>query len=194
MLGLGIGANVAVFSVVNEILLRPLPFKDSRQLVWIEQANGKSGLSSLTYSVDPYEGFRQRSGTLEDVTGCFPFSPPDNYRLGGHGDPLPVTAISVLGTFFQVLGVEPAIGRAFVPEETQRNGPAAVLLAYSFWQRQFAGDPGVVGRAIDLNGIPVTASALCPIDSISAPCFRPAQRRMRSFRSFRMKCGTRVTL
>ena len=127
MLGLGIGANVAVFSVVNEILLRPLPFKDPRQLVWIEQANGKSGLSSLTYSVDAYEGFRQRNRTLEDVTGYFPFSPPDNYRLGGHGDPLPVTAISVLGNFFQVLGVEPAIGRVFLPEETQRNGRAAVL-------------------------------------------------------------------
>ena len=162
MLGLGIGANVAVFSVVNDILLRPLPFQDPQQLVWIEQAHGKSGLSSLTYSVDAYEGFRQRNRTLKDVTGYFPFSPPDNYRLGGHSDPLPVTAMSVLGNFFQVLGVEPAIGRMFLPEETQRNGRAAVLLAYPFWQRQFAGDPGVVGRAIYLNGMPVTVIGVLP--------------------------------
>jgi hypothetical protein len=93
MLGLGIGANAAVFSVVNEILLRPLPFKEPQQLVWIEQDKGRSGLSSLTYSVDAYEGFRARSRSFEDVTGYFAFSTPDNFPLGwprrsvaGHGD------------------------------------------------------------------------------------------------------------
>ncbi len=162
MLGLGIGANAAVFSVVNQILLRPLPFKDPQQLVWIEQANGRSGLSSLTYSVDAYEGFRARNRSFEDVTAYFPFSSPDNYRLGGHGDPLPVTAMSVVGNFFQVLGVEPAMGRLFTAEETQRGGRAAVLLAHPFWQRQFAGDPRVVGRTIDLNGQPVTVVGVLP--------------------------------
>src|SRR5262249_35849739 len=149
-------------SVVNEMMLRPLPFKEARQLVWIEQANGRSGLSSVTYSVDAYEGFRARNRSFADMTAYFPFSSPDNMRLSGRGEPLPVTAVSVGGNFLQVLGVEPAIGRAFTVDETRRGGPAAVVLAYPFWRRQFAGDPRVVGRVIDLSGQPVTVVGVLP--------------------------------
>jgi predicted permease len=176
MLGLGIGANAAVFSVVNEILLRPLPFEDPQRLVWIEQTKGRSGLSSLTYSVDAYEGFRARNRSFEDVTAYFPFSSRDNYRLGGHGDPLPLTAMSVVGNFFQVLGVKPAIGRGFTPDETRRGGRAAVLLAYPFWQRQFAGDARVVGQVIDLNGQPVTVVGVLPERFDFGAVFSPGTR------------------
>jgi predicted permease len=176
MLGLGIGANAAVFSIVNEILLRPLPFKDSQQLAWIEQANGRSGLSSLTYSVDAYEGFRARNRSFEDVTGYFPFSAPDNERLGGHGEPIPVTVMSVVGNFFQVLGIDPAIGRVFTPEEIQRGGRPAVLLDHAFWQRQFAGDRGIVGRTIDLSGRPVTVVGVLPERFDFGAVFSPGSR------------------
>jgi hypothetical protein len=87
MLGLGIGGNVAVFSVVNEVLLRPLPFEEARQLVWIEQAATTGGLSERTYSVSAYEGLRARTRALDGVTGYYAFSKADNYRLGGHGIP-----------------------------------------------------------------------------------------------------------
>ena len=176
MLGLGIGANATVFSIVNEILLRPLPFKDPGALTWIEQANGRSGRSSLTYSVSAYEGFRERNRSFEDVTGYFAFSSPDNYRLGGLGAPVPVSAMPVLGNFFQVLGVEPAIGRMFGPDETQRGGRAVVLLAYPFWQRQFSGDPHVVGRVIDLNGQPVTVVGVLPNRFDFGAVFSPGSR------------------
>ena len=162
MLGLGIGANAAVFSIVNQILLRPLPFKNSNDLVWIAQAAGRSGLSSLTYSVDAYERFRARSRSFTDVSGYFPFSSPDNDRLSTNGESVPITTISVLANFFSVLRVEPAIGRLFAPEETRLGGRPAVLLAYPFWRRQFAGDPQIVGRVIDLSGRPVTVIGVLP--------------------------------
>ncbi|HEX2918228.1 MAG TPA: permease prefix domain 1-containing protein, partial [Edaphobacter sp.] len=112
ILALGIGANVVVFSVVNTILLRPLPFYKPDRLVWIapEHANGLSG---MTYSVDAFEDLRSMNRSYEDVTGYFAFSTQDNYKLIGHGDPKPVTGIMVAGNFFHVLGVEPALGRLF---------------------------------------------------------------------------------
>ena len=162
ILALGIGANIAVFSVVNGILLRPLPFHDPQQLVWMAPANGKSGLSSETYSVDAYEEFRDENRSFQAVTGYFAFSSPDNFRLRGHGDPLPVTGISVVGNFFRTLGVKPLLGRLFTAEECERNGRPAVLLEYGFWQQQFAGDRGIIGRAINLNGQPVTVIGVLP--------------------------------
>jgi predicted permease len=156
MLGLGIGANVAVFSVVNGILLRPLPFRDPQQLVWIAQTKGPPGLAGSTISVDAYDEFRQRNHSFQDVTAWFAFSQPENLHLRGNGDPLPLTGISVAENFFNVLGVAPRIGRLFTAEECRRNGRPAVLLAYPLWQRQFAGDPGIVGRSINLDGKAVT--------------------------------------
>jgi predicted permease len=176
MLGLGIGANVAVFSVVNGILLRPLPLHNSGRLVWMEQANGRTGLSDLTYSVDAYEEFRDRNRSFQSVTGYFAFSQPDNYNLTGYGEPLPATAISVVGNFFRTLGVEPHIGRLFTAEECQRNGRAAVLLAYPFWKRQFAGDSKIVGRTIDLNGRPVTVAGVLPDSFDFGSIFLPGER------------------
>jgi predicted permease len=176
MLGLGIGANAAVFSIVNTLLLRPLPFESPQQLVWIQQTNAKSGLSSMTYSVDAYEEFRARNRSFQDVTAYFPFYPPENDRLGGHGSPLPITAMSVLGNFFRVLGVQPAIGRAFVDAEATRGGRAAVVLSYPFWQRQFAGDPRIVGRVIDLNGQPVMVVGVLPAGFDFGAVFSPGLR------------------
>lgn len=162
ILGLGIGANIAVFSIVNGLLLRPLPFQQPHQLVWIAPSNGKSGLSSETYTVDAYEEFRDGNRSFQSVTGYFAFSSPNNYRLQGQGDPVPVTGISVVGNFFSTLGVQPVFGRLFAAQERKGNGPAVALLEYGFWQRQFAGDRGLVGKAIDLNGQPTTVMGILP--------------------------------
>jgi len=162
ILGLGIGANIAVFSIVNGLLLRPLPFHQPQQLVWIAPSNGKTGLSSETYTVDAYEEFRDGNRSFQSITGYFAFSSPNNYRLQGHGDPLPVTGISVLGNFFSTLGVQPVFGRLFTAQERKGNGPAVALLEYGFWQRQFAGDRSLVGKAINLNGQPTTVVGILP--------------------------------
>jgi predicted permease len=162
ILALGIGANIAVFSVVNTILLRPLPFHDSQQLVWIAGAEGKSGLSSVTYSVDAYQEVLAQNRSFQDVTGYFAFSSSDNFKLMGHGEPRPLSGINVVGNFFQTLGVEPSLGRLFTADECQKNGRPAVLLSHALWQRQFAGDSKIVGQAITLNGQPVTVVGVLP--------------------------------
>jgi len=92
VLALGIGANIAVFSVVNTLLLRPLPFPDSHQLVWISPPPTSCGLSCATYSSDAYEEFRAQSLAYQDITGYEAFSTPDNLRLTGYGDPRPLPA------------------------------------------------------------------------------------------------------
>lgn len=162
ILALGIGANIAVFSVVNTILLRPLPFRDPQQLAWIADLTGKSGASSMTYSVDAYDEFHAQNRSFQDVTGYFAFSTSDNYKLTGHGEPLPLSGIMVAGNFFQTLGVDPSLGRLFTADECRKNGRPAVLLIHSFWKRQFAADPGIVGKAIELSGQPVTVVGVLP--------------------------------
>ncbi|HEY0161621.1 MAG TPA: ABC transporter permease [Edaphobacter sp.] len=175
ILALGIGANVVVFSVVNTILLRPLPFYDPSRLVWIAPADAK-GLSASTYSVDAYEDLRAMNKSYEDVTGYFAFSTEDNYKLTGHGVPLPVTGILVAGNFFHVLGVQPMLGREFTPEESIKGGPAAVMLSYAFWQRQFGGDRSLVGKTITLDSKPVTVAGVLPESFDFGSAFSPGAK------------------
>jgi hypothetical protein len=104
ILTLGIGANIAVFSVVNTIMLRPLPFHDPQQLAWITGLPGRGGLSSQTYSSDAYKSFLAQQHSFDDVAGYFAFSTSDNTRLMGRGEPLPISSILVTGNFFQTLG------------------------------------------------------------------------------------------
>jgi predicted permease len=175
ILALAIGANVAVFSVVNTLLLRPLPFPDSRQLVWIAPPPTSCGLSCATYSADAYEEFREQSRVYQDVTGYMAFTTPDNLRLTGRGEPEPATSFEVIGNFFQVLGVHPAMGRLFTQEESRGPHPI-VLLANAYWRRQFASDPDIVGKAIELNGTPVTIVGVLPDSFDFGAVFSPGAK------------------
>ncbi len=165
LLALGLGANIAVFNVVNTILLRPLPLRDSQQLVFIAGADGKSGMSSLTYSIDAYDDFLHQNSSFTDVTGYFAFSTSNNSKLNRNGDTLPVSSLGVVGNFFPVLGVQPSLGRSFTPDECQKNSRSVVILSHAFWRRQFAADPSIVGQAITLDNKPVT------VVGILAPSF-----------------------
>ena len=162
ILGLGIGANITVFSVVNTILLRPLPFHNSQELVRILSKDDRGGESSMTYSTDATEAFQRRNQSFQEVSGYFAFSTPDNVKLMGNGQPRPVTGLSVAGNFFHTLGVEPMLGRLFAPEECVRHGRPVVLLNHSFWKRQFGGNPNIVGQAINLDGTPSTVIGVLP--------------------------------
>jgi predicted permease len=176
ILALGIGANVAVFSVVNTILLRPLPFPESQQLVWIAPPPQKCGLSCATYSADAYEEFKAQTRSYEDVTGYEAFTSPDNYRLTGRGQPEPATGMEVIGNFFEVLGVQPAMGRLFTAQESRAGAHPVALLAYPYWRRQFAGDPAIVGKEIDLNGTPVTVVGVLPASFDFGAVFSPGSK------------------
>ncbi|MBB6143291.1 putative permease [Silvibacterium bohemicum] len=176
ILALGIGANVAVFSVVNTILLRPLPFPQSQQLVWIAPPPQKCGLSCATYSVDAYEEFKAQSRSYQDITGYMAFTSPDNLRLTGRGQPEPATGIEVIGNFFRVLGVQPAMGRLFTAEEARQGAHPVTLLANPYWRRQFAADPNIVGKEIDLNGHPATVVGVLPASFDFGAVFSPGSK------------------
>jgi len=162
ILALGIGANVAVFSVVNTILLRPLPFRDSQQLVRIVERNPAAGESSKTYSADATQDFQQQNHSFQSVSGYFAFTGPDNFKLIGHDQPVPLTGILVAEGFFQTLAVEPALGRLFKAEEFAKHAQPVVLLTYAAWKRQFGGDDSIVGRTVDLNNTSVTVTGVLP--------------------------------
>jgi len=163
ILALAIGANIAVFSVVNTLLLRPLPFPDSHQLVWIAPPPTGCGWSCSTYSADAYDEFRAQTRVYKDVTGYMAFTTADNLRLTGRGEPQPVTGIEVISNFFQVLGVQPIMGRPFTPEESYGiGGHPVTILTNAYWRRQFQADPAILGKAIDLNGTPVTVVGVLP--------------------------------
>jgi len=176
ILALAIGANIAVFSVVNTLLLRPLPFPDSRQLVWIAPPPTGCGLSCATYSADAYEEFRERSRAYRDVTGYMAFTSADNLRLTGRGEPQPATGFEVIGNFFQVLGVQPAMGRLFTAEESRPGPHPIALLANAYWRRQFNSDPNIVGKAVELNGTPVTVVGVLPDSFDFGAVFSPGAK------------------
>jgi predicted permease len=176
ILTLAIGANIAVFSVVNTLLLRPLPFPDSHQLVWIAPPPTDCGLSCATYSADAYEEFRAQSRVYQDVTGYFAFSTPDNLRLTGRGEPEPATSIDIIGNFFQVLSVQPALGRLFTADEARPGAHPVALLANAYWRRQFNADPAIVGKAVELNGIPITVVGVLPAGFDFGAVFSPGAK------------------
>ncbi len=163
ILAIGIGANVAVFSVVNTLMLRPLPFPNAQELVWIAPPPTKCGLSCATYSTDAFDEFRAGSRAYQDVTGYFAFSLPGNLRVNiGHGAPLPATSIDVIANFFQVLGVYPAMGRLFTADDARTGAPPVIVLTDAWWRRQFAADPNIVGKAFDINGQQTTVIGVLP--------------------------------
>jgi predicted permease len=162
ILALGIGANIAVFSVVNTILLRPLPFRDPGQLVRIVEKDPKAGESSKTYTADATQDFQQKNHSFQSVSGYFAFTAPDNFKLVGTSQPVPSTGILVAEGFFQTLGVEPSLGRLFRPEEFVHHAQPAVLLSDSFWRRQLGADRGIVGRTINLSNTSVTVIGVLP--------------------------------
>ena len=154
VLALGIGANVAIFSVVNTILLRPLSFQRPGRLVWFAANGGKGGLSEQTYTVSAFEEFRRHNRSFEDVTSYQTFFNSVQYKLTGRGDPVPLVAVQVAENFFPMLGVQPSMGRLFTPEECRKGGRAAALVSYQFWQREFGGDPSIVGRTVTIDAAP----------------------------------------
>jgi predicted permease len=158
VLAFGIGSNVAVFSVVNTILLRPLPFRDPSALVWLATNGGKGGLSNQTYTVSAFEEFQRHNQSFQEFTSYQTFFNSIRYKLTGRGDPVPLVGVQVAENFFPTLGVTPVLGRLFAPNECRKGGPAAALLSHHFWQRQFGGDPAIVGQTISIEATPADIS------------------------------------
>ena len=176
ILALAIGANIAVFSVVNTLLLRPLPFQDAHQLVWIAPPPTKCGLSCATYSTDAYDEFRAGSRSYQDVTGYFAFSSADNLSLSMGGPPITATSIDVIQNFFQVLGVQAQMGRVFTPDDARNGAAPVVLLTNAWWKRQFNADPKIIGKAFDMNGKQTTVIGVLPASFDFGAVFAPGTK------------------
>jgi len=147
-LALGIGANTAIFSVVNAVLLRPLPFKDAGRLVRLWPTNTQTG--PLPYSITSYPDFtdwKTQSHSFEQVEGYVPRS----FNLSGGDQPQRVYGLRTSAGFLALLGITPIHGRAFLSEETQPGKDHVLLLSEGLWQSHFARDPNVLGKTVKLN-------------------------------------------
>jgi predicted permease len=176
ILALAIGANIAVFSVVNTLMLRPLPFPNAQQLVWIAPPPTKCGLSCATYSTDAYDEFRRGSRSYQDVTGYFAFSSAGNLSLKLGSAPVTATSIDVIANFFPLLGVQPAMGRVFTADDARNGASPVILLTNAWWKRQFNADPNIVGKAFDMNGHQTTVIGVLPASFDFGAVFAPGTK------------------
>ena len=169
IVGLGIGGASTVFSVVNALLLRPLPFRDPAQLVWI--SNGEN----YSTQAEHYSDLREQNHSFSDLAGWSGTYSAGDRELTGEGEPERLTSVPVTQNFFALLGVEPLIGRSFTREESQGkySAPPAMLLSYGFWRRRFRSDPNVVGQKLTLNGQPVMVVGVLPPSFDFAGVFAP---------------------
>jgi predicted permease len=173
--GLGIGASSTVFSVVNTLLLRPLPFASPERLVWISN-HDTSGLSGQTTQVGHMLDLRERTQSFSEVAGYFAFYGVGDQLLSGNGEPERLSGVPVSDNFFDILGVRPQFGRTFTVEETKWEGPKAVLLSHSLWTRRFNSDPTIVGSALTLNDDSHTVVGVLPASFDFASVFAPGSR------------------
>jgi predicted permease len=156
-LALGIGANSAIFSLVNSVLLRPLPYRDAARLVWVSNDMPQQH-ASLAMESD-YFGWRRANHVFEDVAA---YEPGETFTLTGGSGPEHIQAGRATYNFLDVLGVAPRIGRPFKPEEDRPGVPHVALLTDSLWRRRFSADAAILGRPIALDGEPYTVVGILP--------------------------------
>ena len=173
--GLGVGASATVFSVVNTLLLRPLPFEKPSELVWIANRD-LPDLSGQTTQVGYLLDLRERSQTLSAVAGYFAFYGVGDNLLSGRGEPERLSGVPVSENFFDVLGVKPLLGRGFTAQESGWNGPKVVMLGYALWERRFNRDPTIVGTSIVINDTAHTVVGVLPASFDFATIFAPGSR------------------
>jgi len=156
-LALGIGGSTSIFTVVDAALLRGLPYKSPERLYHIWENTPKKEFPKREFSYPDYQDYQQNSvfEGLAAYTG-------GGVILSGQGDPENLNSPRVSANFFSVVGVEPVLGRTFQTGEDVQGGPKLTILSYGLWQRRFGGDPGIIGRALTLNGDSYTVIGVLP--------------------------------
>jgi predicted permease len=163
IVGLGVGASCTIFSVVNTILIRPLPFKAPERLVWMaNHTDDTNDMSGKTVQVNYLLDYRRLNKSFEDLGAYMAFYGPGDAKLIGDGPPERLTSVPVTQNFLPLLGVDPQIGRQFSAEECVFNGPRVAMISDALWKRRFAADRNIVGRAIAFDGGPVTIVGVLP--------------------------------
>jgi putative ABC transport system permease protein len=157
-LALGIGANSAMFSIVNGVLLRGLPFPEPERLVMVYTSSPQFAQMSTSYP--NFLDWAERARSFEAL-GAFR---TDSLNLTGQGQPERVRVAMVSAPFLDLLGLKPFIGRGFTADEDRRGGPLVVMLGASYWKERFGGDPGVLGQTFVMNGLAYTVVGVAPTD------------------------------
>jgi len=163
-LALGIGANTAIFSVINQVLLKPLPYPESDRLMQLGRLY-PGGVGNST-SIPKFNTWK-KNDVFEAIT-AYDFAGP-GMNIGGRDRPEQVKGIHVSADYFRVFGAAPAIGRTFTAQEDLPGGPKVAVLSYTLWKDRFAADPGLVGRSIDIGGEPATVVGIMPAAFESDP-------------------------
>ena len=157
-LALGIGANTAIFSVVNDVLLQPLPYKDGEQLVRLLQTTVRPSAGEAGVSINELQEYRASLQTVDNLLEYHNMS----FVLLNQGEPDRVDTGVVSSNFFDAFGVRPLYGRGFSDEDDDLGAPAVVLLSQPYWTQKFGGDPSVVGRVVEMNDKPHTVIGVLP--------------------------------
>jgi predicted permease len=157
-LAIGIGGSTAVFSLIDAVLLRPLPFRDAHRLVMVFEDNSKSGFPQDVVGPATYGAWAAGNDVFESVAAATEFGAV----LSGRGEPMRVEGRRVTRSLFEVLDAQPFIGRVFTAAEDRPGGPAVTLLSYGLWQRRFGGDETIIGRGILLNNQRYTVVGVMP--------------------------------
>src|SRR5262245_7136473 len=158
-LALGIGANTAIFSAVDALLLRPLPFPDPERLVMIWENDTQEGNSRNPVAPANFVDWRKQNDVCWQIGY---FTQAGGLNLTGSGEPERVTGVFVSQNLFSLLGAQPQMGRGFIDEDLKERRGLVVLLSHSLWQRRFGGDPSVVGKSLTLDGDPFTVIGVMP--------------------------------
>ena len=164
-LALGIGANTAIFSVVYSVLIKPLPFHRADRIVLVWGADRAEGNSRNQVSHTDIVDYRAQQSAFESISTFTSWTP----LISGTGEPARISAAQVGDDFFKVMGTQPFLGRAFLPEEQQDGKDQVVVLSHELWQRQLNSDPNAVGKSILLNLRPHTIVGVMPVDFHSLP-------------------------
>lgn len=157
-LALGIGANVAIFTVVNTVLLQPLPYKDADKLVTVWGVNKPLGFDLDFVSYPDYLDFKAQNRVFAGMGA----STDEMYTLTGAGEPAALIAYEFSPDYFDVLGVPPLLGRTFAPDEDQAGKNHVAVLNYRLWKSRFGADPAILGKSIPLDGSPYTVIGVMP--------------------------------
>ena len=163
-LALGIGANTAIFSVVNAVLLRPLPYRDARQLVIVWEENPARGWTTNIVSAANFDDWRQQNTVFSDMAAVDPTS----FNLTGVSEPLEIDGERVTANLFALLGVQPIRGRGFTAADDEPSSPPVAIISYGLWQRYYGGDTKVIGRQISLDGHSHAVVGIMPPDFTDA--------------------------
>jgi putative ABC transport system permease protein len=157
-LGLGIGANTAIFSIIYGVLLRPLPFANGERLVVVRQEAPLVSINNLGFSVKEIEDYRGQSQTTNALIEYHAM----NFILYGGAEPERIQTGIVSWNYFDVLGVKPLLGRSFNPEDEKDGAEAVLILSYEYWERSHRGDPKIVGRVFRMNNRPHLVIGVLP--------------------------------